>query len=129
MTAVTLPYQGTSADTLLTTGPRYGYVAITNTGTEVMYASATPGVDPSDSAGVAIMPGETTLLANGNAYWSQAERNLLPGVIETATPSIPSSPANPGHVTYGRSLAGGVADDGTTIAIAATGTFLISAAG
>lgn len=129
-----------SADQV-TFADRLGYVTVTNLGTTGIIYITTNGVPPTDttpeSGSQVVMPGQTAIIATADALWSQAQKVIPVGVIETGNQAAynastnPSTPMAPGHVTYGRSLQGGVANDGTIIGLLCTSAngYVISAAG
>jgi hypothetical protein len=101
---------------------RYGYVQIANGGTAVIFASADPSVEtPTDATNntVQIMPGDSAILANRNPLWYQSSRVIPQGANQFGGGNTASSPSSPGLVTPMESLAGQMANPGTTVSISA----------
>lgn len=90
---------------------RYSYVQITNesgTTPAPIYATVdgtTPTVGGQDTEEIA--PGQTVLLGNAAAEWSQGLINVPAGTLTTTIPQTVTP--------MGSSLAGGVASPGTTV--------------
>lgn len=110
---------------------RYGYVNVENPATTVIYASADPNVtSPTASTNNTVMvpAGGNAVLANRNPLWYQSSNVILAGVNQFGYGNVaPTSPSNPGFVTPMESLAGQVANPGTTVS--ASGACMVSAAG
>jgi hypothetical protein len=118
---------------------RYGYVQVENSATNVIYASTDPTVtSPSASTNntVAIPAGGSATLANLSPMWFQSSR-----VIPTGTLTYPTGGGTPQTNTtkdgqpgivqpQQSSLAGQLANPGTTVSLGGTTvTAIIAAAG
>jgi hypothetical protein len=125
----------------VTFADRYGYVTVTNLGTTGVIYVTTNGIAPTDTAGEngssAVMPGQSLLVSVADALWYQSQKVIPAGVIEMGNGNAynattnPSTPTQPGHVTYGRSLGGQVATDGIVVGLISTSanSYVIAAAG
>lgn len=104
---------------------RYGYVAVTNTGTAAIQVTG-DGSSPeaAGAAGTAInVPaGATRVIANGLPLWYQSSKVIPAGVNKFGNGNTTSSAASPGTVQSQRSLAGGMANPGTTINVSSGAT-------
>jgi hypothetical protein len=126
--------QTLAADTAdsVTFADRAGYVTVTNIGTTVIYARADD--QAATVAGedcYAVLPGESALLANGLPLWYQSSRVIPQGVNEFGGENTASSPSSPGEVQSQRSLAGQMANPGTTVSLISTAaeSYVVSFAG
>lgn len=136
--AGTTAYAATAAGTYQFS-ERYGYVQVENTGAAVMYASADPTVTtPSSSTvnTVTIPAGGSAVLANRNPLWFQSSNVIPAGTLiypsGGGTPQTNTTKnGQPGIVQPQQSsLAGQLANPGTTVSIGGTVTTVtIAAAG
>lgn len=116
---------------------RYEYVTVFNPSlTAVIYASADPAVTvPSaTTANTVVVPENgSAVISNRNPLWYQSSNVIPNGSIQVGDGAAyngstnPSSPSNPGMVQSQRSLAGGMANPGTTVSVSGAAT--VSAAG
>jgi len=121
----------TAAD-LVTFSDRYGYLTVTNTGTTVLYvrtdgqAATIAGNDC-----LAVMPGESELVANTLPLWYQSSKVIPAGVNQFGSGNTTDSPASPGEITPMESLAGGMTNPGTKVSLISsdTPTYTVAAAG
>jgi hypothetical protein len=145
-TAYTNTLTANTADTV-NFADRFGFIAVTNVSASgVIWVTANGSVAVDSGAGVVnaepVEPGQTIELANGLVYWGQASSVLVAGSVAiprgggaayVATSStVTTTAANPGHVhPYGSSLAGGGADNGTSVSLICTtaNEYTITAAG
>jgi hypothetical protein len=74
-------------------------------------ADGTAAVKEADGC-YAIMPGQSLLLDNGLAYWRQSQSVIPSGTMAVSSVSAPAS-----ITPMGSSLAGGVANPGTSVSI------------
>lgn len=117
---------------------RYDFVQVTNTGTTGIYASADPTVTAptaTTAATVYVAPGGTAMLANRNPVWYQSSNVIQKGSLAYGTGgggTTATSNGQPGFVTPMESLAGQMANPGTTVSISApsaSSPVLVDAAG
>jgi hypothetical protein len=97
------------------------YAAVTNTGSAPIYATC-DGSTPQETGpgnAIAVVPGQTRVIANGIGYWNQTSKVIPAGTNANAlgqvTTSNPSTPSAPGFVTEQASLRGQMTPLGTTI--------------
>lgn len=115
----------------VTFADRYGYVLVENTGTGTINATA-DGSTPSSSgagSGVAIAAGASAVLANGLPLWFPSSRVIPDGANQFGGGNTADSPASPGTVTPMESLAGQMANPGTTVKLISAGTPSYTVAG
>lgn len=117
---------------------RYEFVQVTNTGTTGIYASADPTVTTptaTTAATVYVAPGGSAMLANRNPLWYQSSRVIQQGSLSYPTGgghSTTTPNGQTGVVTPMESLAGQMANPGTTVSISApsaSAPVLVDAAG
>lgn len=125
---------GTSVASLSASGTlqfadRYGYMQVTNAGSALVYVSADPAnTTPSASNdGIPVAAGQTVLVANQNPVWFQSSNVIPAGANQFGGGNTKSSPSSPGTVAPMESLAGQVANPGTTVSVAGT-TVLVTVA-
>lgn len=109
---------------------RYGYVNVENPAATVLYASADPSVTtPTASTNNTVMvpANGNALLANRNPLWFQSSKVIQQGTLHFGGGNTVSQPSSPGHVTMMESLAGQMANPGTTVSV--SGACMVSAAG
>lgn len=109
-------YVGTAAGTI-TFADRFGYVAVTNTGTTPIYVTADGSTPETSGAGTAIVvvPNATEVIANGLPLWFPSSRVLQQGANQFGGGNTTDNVPNPGNVTPMESLAGQAANPGTSI--------------
>jgi hypothetical protein len=101
---------------------RYGYVTVTNLGTDALYmrgdgqAAAVAG----DGCYV-VPPGETHMLANALPTWYPSSKVIPAGSIAYGGGNTVDSPASPGIVTPMESLAGLMANPGSSVSLVSSG--------
>lgn len=118
---------------------RFDFVQVTNTGTTAIYASADPTVtapSATTAATVYVAPnGGTAMLANRNPIWYQSSNVIQKGALAYGTgggQTTTTPNGQPGFVTPMESLAGQMANPGTTVSISApsaSSPVLVDAAG
>ena len=125
---------GTSVASLTAAGTlqfadRYGYMQVTNPGTSVIYVSGDPNnTSPSASNdGIPVAGGASVLVANQNPLWYQSSKVIPAGVNQFGNGNTADKPSSPGLVTPMGSLAGQMANPGTTVS--ASGACTVAAAG
>lgn len=108
----------------VTFADRYGYVLVENTGTGTINATADGSTPASSGAGsgVAIAAGASVVLANGLPLWYQSSKVITKGVNQFGGGNTASSPPSPGMVQSQESLAGQMANPGTTVKLISAGT-------
>lgn len=109
---------------------RYAYVQVENPGATVIYASADPAVTtPTASTNNTVMvpAGGSAVLGNRNPLWYPSSRVIQQGVNQFGGGNSASSATSPGMVTEMESLAGQMANPGTTVS--ASGACTVAAAG
>jgi hypothetical protein len=122
-------YTGTATSVTFT--DRYGYLAVTNlSSTNKIWVLAGAGNVPTGTSiaptGVAIEPGATVMVANGDIYWNQTRRVIQAGSIQVGNGAAynastnPSTPTNPGTLTPMEALDGQSANPGSTLNFAGT---------
>lgn len=117
----------------VTFADRYGYVSVTNTAATGVIYVRTDGT-PATVAGAncyTVLPGESQVFANAEPLWYQSSRVIQRGSNHFGSGNTASSASSPGLVTPMESLAGQMANPGTSISIvgAAANTYTVSAAG
>lgn len=120
-----------TADTV-TFPDRYGYVTVTNIGATVLYARAdATAATVAGNGCYAIPPGETHILANGLPTWYPSSNVIPAGANEFGGGNTADTPASPGSVTPMESLAGQMANPGTSVSLISSGTpwYSVEAAG
>jgi hypothetical protein len=125
VTAASLAAAGT-----LQFADRYEFVQVENPGATAIYASADPAVtSPTSSTNNTVMvpAGGSAVLSNRNPLWYQSSNVIAKGVIRYGNGNTATSPASPGLVTPMESLAGQMANPGTTVSV--SGACTVSAAG
>ena len=110
---------------------RYEFVTVFNPSlTAVIYASADPAVTtPSATTNNTVIVPEngSAVLSNRNPLWYQSSNVITKGVNQFGGGNTASSPSSPGMVASQDSLAGGMANPGTTVSV--SGACMVSAAG
>lgn len=103
---------------------RYGYVAVTNTGSDPIYVTADGSTPETSGAGTAIVvaPNETRVIANGLPLWYQSLNVIPAGVNQFGAGATTSTAVHPGMVQSQRALNGQMANPGTILNVAETGT-------
>jgi hypothetical protein len=116
-------YVGTTGGSV-TFADRYGYVAVTNTGTVPIYVTADGSTPETSGAGnaIVVMPNATEVIANGLPLWFPSSRVIPQGSNLFGGGNTASSPSSPGAVTPMESIAGQMANPGTNITVAGTVT-------
>jgi hypothetical protein len=128
---ITETLTASAADTV-TFADRAGYVSITNSGTTVLYARADGTAATVAGQGcLAVLPGTTSVLANGEPLWYQSSKVIVKGVNQFGDGNTATSPASPGMVTPMESLAGQMVNPGTVVSIisSAADTYTLALAG
>lgn len=113
-------------------GDRAGFVRVVNTGSTVLYTRADGQVAAVAAEGcLAVAPGETELRGNGLPLWYQSADVIPQGANQFGNGNTADSPSSPGEVQSQRSLAGQMANPGTTVSIisAAADTYTLALAG
>jgi len=125
----------------VTYADRYEYFSITNT--QATSPAAIYVRTDGTAATVAgaeclvVMPGAEIVVANRLSLWYPSSNLLQQGVIQVGNGAAynastnPSTPGNPGHVTYVESLEGQLANPGGSISLisSAAGAFTIAGVG
>jgi hypothetical protein len=125
---------GTSVASLTAAGTlqfadRYGYMQVTNTGTAVIYVTGDPNnLSPAaNNDGIPVAVGDSVLVANQNPLWYQSSRVIQKGANQFGGGNTATANGSVGLVTPMESLAGQMANPGTTIS--ASGACTVAAAG
>lgn len=125
VTAASLAAAGT-----LQFADRYEFVQVENPGATAIYASADPAITtPSATTSNTVMvPGDgSAVLSNRNPLWYQSSKVIPAGTNQFGGGNTSDSPSSPGMVTPMESLAGQMANPGTTVSV--SGACTVSAAG
>jgi hypothetical protein len=137
LAAGTTSYSSTTAtgtaDTV-TFQDRYGYVTVTNESTSGVLSVRTDGQAATETSGVpgvncyAVGPGETQVFANARPLWFQSSRVIPQGSNQFGSGN---AAASPGSVTPMESLAGQMANPGTSVSIISSAAvqYTVAAAG
>ena len=107
---------------------RFGYFAVTNlsaTAGQVLFVAADGSTPVASGAGnqIAVLPGQTCVIANGLELWFQSNMIIPAGTILVGdggaynASTNPSAPANPGRVQDQRALAGGMQNPGGKVTV------------
>lgn len=110
---------------------RFGYFSVSNlsaTAGQILYVTADGSAPVASGAGneIAVLPGQTRVIANGLELWFQSSKIIPAGTILLGDSAAynastnPSTPANPGRVQDQRSLAGGMQNPGGKITVLST---------
>lgn len=112
---------------------RYGYVTVTNAGSAPIYVrtDGSPATETGADSYV-VQPGDTRLFANAERLWLQSSEVIPQGTNEFGGAGNVSSPSSPGTVTPMESLAGQIANPGTSISLVSSSSgvaYNVAAAG
>jgi hypothetical protein len=120
-----------TADTV-TFPDRYGYLTVTNTGTTVLYVrSDGTAATVAGNDCLAVVPGESEMVANAEPLWYQSSKVILAGVNQFGGGNTAANPGAPGMIQSQTSLAGHATNPGTSISLISAGTpsYTVAAAG